>query len=188
MARALRHASAEHCTRIPDVSLNGIAASALTALKTNSAALGVVSNNVANLNTQGYARRVVNQQTLAAGGQLMGVDIASVQRVVDRFLQQEQLSAGGAASQYDTQANLFSQLNGLLGGPGDNQSLATALTNLSAAFATASQAPSTSASYTGILNALNGIAGNVANASNAISAQRRRSTVRWPAPSAAPTP
>ena len=60
------------------MSLNGIAASALSALKTNSAALGVVSNNVANLNTPGYARRVVNEQTLAADGQLMGVDIASV--------------------------------------------------------------------------------------------------------------
>ena len=46
------------------VSLNGIAASALSALKTNSAALGVVSNNVTNLNTPGYARRVVNLQTL----------------------------------------------------------------------------------------------------------------------------
>src|SRR3569833_434977 len=128
------------------VSLNGIAASALTALKTNSAALGVVSNNVTNMNTQGYARRVVNEQTLAPGGQLMGVDIASVQRVVDMFLQQETLSAGGAASQYDTQADLFSQLNGILGAPGDNQSLASGLTDLQAAFATASQAPSSPSS------------------------------------------
>ena len=63
------------------MSLNGIAASAISALKTNSAALGVVANNVANLNTPGYARRIVNQQTLSAGGQLMGVDIATIQRV-----------------------------------------------------------------------------------------------------------
>ena len=151
------------------MSLNGITASALSALKTNSAALGVVSNNVANINTTGYARRVVNEQTLSAGGQLMGVDIASVQRVVDQFLQQENLSASGTSSQYDTQASLFSQLNGLLGGPGDNQSLATGLTNLSAAFATASQAPTSSASYTGVVNALSGLASTVTNASSAIS-------------------
>ena len=136
------------------MSLNGIAASALSALKTNSAALGVVSNNVANINTAGYARRVVNQQTLSANGQLMGVDIASVQRVVDQFLAQENYSASGAANQYDTQAQLFSQLNGLLGGPGDNQSLSTGLTNLAAAFATASQAPTASSSYTGVATAL----------------------------------
>jgi flagellar hook-associated protein 1 FlgK len=152
------------------VSLNGIAASAISALKTNSAALGVVANNVANLNTQGYARRVVNQQTLSAGGQLMGVDIASIQRVTNQFLQQEQFAAGGSAAQYDTMAGLFSQLNGLLGAPGDNQSLATGMTRLSAAFATASQAPTSSASRTGMLNALNGLASTFSSVSGTITA------------------
>ncbi|MBA2589036.1 MAG: flagellar hook-associated protein FlgK [Alphaproteobacteria bacterium] len=151
------------------MSLNGIAASAISALKTNSAALSVVSNNVANLNTQGYARRIVNQQTLTAGGQLMGVDIASIQRVTNQFLAQEQLSAGGGAAQYDTMAGLFSQLNGLLGGPGDNQSLATGLTKLASAFATASQAPTSSASRTGVMNALNGLASTFSTVSNTIS-------------------
>ena len=67
------------------MSLNGIAGAAISALKTNSAALNVVANNVANLNTPGYARRVVNQQTLTANGQLMGVDIASIQRITNQF-------------------------------------------------------------------------------------------------------
>jgi flagellar hook-associated protein 1 FlgK len=151
------------------VSLNGITASAISALQTNQAALNVVSNNVSNLNTPGYARRVVNETTLAADGQLTGVDIASVQRVTNQFLQQEQLAAGGTSSQYDTMASLFSQLNGLLGGPGDNQSLATQLTNLSSAFATASQAPSSSASRTGMMNALNGLASSFSSVSSTIS-------------------
>jgi flagellar hook-associated protein 1 FlgK len=73
------------------LSLNGIVATALSALQTNSAALNVVSNNVANINTQGYAQRTINEQTLTAGGQLEGVDIADVQRVVNQFLQQDQL-------------------------------------------------------------------------------------------------
>ncbi len=150
------------------MSLNGIAASALSALKTNSAALGVVSNNVANLNTPGYARRVVNEQTLALSGQLVGVDIADVRRVVDQFLQSEQLSANGTSSQYDTMAGLFTQLNGLLGGPGDNQSLATGLTDLANAYGVASQAPSTSASATGVLNALNNVASQISNVYNTI--------------------
>jgi flagellar hook-associated protein 1 FlgK len=151
------------------VSLNGIAASAISALKTNSAALSVVANNVSNLNTPGYARRVVNEQTLSAGGQLMGVDIATVQRVSNQFLNQEQLAAGGTSSQYDTMASLFSQLNGQLGGPGDNQSLATGLTNLSAAFATASQAPTSSASRTGVINALDNVASTFSSISSTIS-------------------
>jgi flagellar hook-associated protein 1 FlgK len=154
------------------VSLNGIAASAISALKTNSAALGVVANNVSNLNTPGYARRIVNQQTLSAGGQLMGVDIATIQRVSNQFLIQEQLAANGAASKYDTMAGLFSQLNGLLGSPGDNQSLATQLTNLASAFATASQAPTSSAGRTGVMNALNSLAQTFSDVSNTVSTLR----------------
>jgi flagellar hook-associated protein 1 FlgK len=151
------------------VSLNGITASAISALQTNQAALNVVSNNVANLNTPGYARRVVNEQTLSVGGQLAGVDIASVERVTNQFLQQEQLAAGGTSSQYDTMANLFTQLNGLLGGPGDNQSLATQLTNVASAFAVASQAPGSSASQTGVINALKNLASTFSNVSGTIS-------------------
>jgi flagellar hook-associated protein 1 FlgK len=169
MARGLRQLFRKNAFGRHIVSLNGITASAISALQTNQAALNVVSNNVANLNTPGYARRVVNEQTLAVGGQLAGVDIASVERVTNQFLQQEQLAAGGTASQYDTMANLFSQLNGLLGGPGDNQSLATQLTNVASAFATASQAPSSSASQTGVINALNSLASTFSNVSGTIS-------------------
>jgi len=149
--------------------LNGITASALSGLQTNQSALGVVSNNIANLNTPGYARRVVNEQPLSSNGQLMGVDIASIQRVVNQFLTQENLTASGTSSQYNTEAQLFSQLNGLLGGPGDNQSVATGLTNLTAALATASQAPTASASQTGVANALSSLASTISDASNTIS-------------------
>jgi flagellar hook-associated protein 1 len=170
MAWGLRHhLPATQDLEIRLVSLNGIAASALSALQTNSAALGAVSNNVANLNTPGYARRVVNEQTLAVSGQLVGVDIGSIQRVVDTFLQQENLAASGSASQYDTMAGLFTQLNGLLGGPGDNQSMATGLTGLASAFGLASQATTSSASYTSVLNALDNVASQISNVSSTIS-------------------
>ena len=111
---------------------------------------------------------MVNQQALAANGQLMGVDIASIQRVADQFLRQETLTAGGSASQYDTMAGLFTQLNGILGAPGDNQSLATGLNNLAASFATASQAPGSSSSYTALLNSLNSVASDISNVSGTI--------------------
>src|SRR5579871_678431 len=154
------------------MSLNGITASALSALKTSQAALSVVSNNISNMNTPGYARRVVNESTLSVNGQLMGVDIASVQRVADQFLSQEAYSATGSSSQYDLEANLFSQLNSQLGGPGDNQSLSTGLTNVAAAFATASQAPSSAAGYTGVANALQNLASTISNTSGTIDALR----------------
>src|SRR6185436_5233965 len=59
-------------------------------------------------------------------------------------------------------------LNGLLGSPGDNQSLATQMTNLANVFAIASQAPTASASRTGMMNALNNLASTFSSVSGTI--------------------
>ncbi|MBN9555996.1 MAG: flagellar hook-associated protein FlgK [Alphaproteobacteria bacterium] len=151
------------------MSLNGILSSALTALHTNTAALRVVSNNVANINTPDYARRVVNQQTLVTAGQLSGVDIADIQRVVDKFLNQETLSANGQSSRYDTQSTIFDQLNGLLGQPGDGTALTSQLDNVFAALSNAALAPTASTSQQGILNAFQNLATTVSSLSSAVS-------------------
>src|SRR4029079_5824899 len=58
------------------------------------------------------------------------------------------------------------------GGPGDNQSLAKQLTNLSAAFATASQGPTSSARRIGVMNALNNLAGTFSNVYGTITSLR----------------
>ena len=87
----------------PPVSLNGILSTALSALQTNTTALGVVSQNISNLNTTGYADRVVNEQTQVLGGNLSGVDIADIQRVTNQFLTEEALSANSSSQQYSTE-------------------------------------------------------------------------------------
>jgi flagellar hook-associated protein 1 FlgK len=151
------------------VSINSILASAMTALQTNTAALKVVSDNVANINTQGYSRRVVNQTTQVAGGGLTGVDIADIQRITDQFLQSETLSASAGSAQYSAQSDVYSQLNGLLGSPGDGNSLGSQLDNIFSALATASQAPNTSTSQQSVLTALQGFANTINSTSSSIS-------------------
>ncbi len=154
------------------MSLNGIASAALSALQTNSTALRVVSNNVANLNTQGYARRVVNQQTLSNGGALGGVSITDIQRITDRFLNAEQLSAQAGASRYDAQTTIFSQLGGLLGSPGDSTSLTSRLNSVSAALGQAALSPAASANQVGALNSLQNLAATISNLSSQVSGLR----------------
>ncbi len=150
------------------MSLNGILSSALTALQTNSAALRTVSNNVANLNTDGYARRTVHQEAASAGGQLSGVSIADIQRVVDQFLNQQTLSAGSASSRYDTQTGVLDQLNSLLGEPGGNTALTARLSQVMAALGQASLAPSASASQTGAVTAFQNLADAISSVSSVI--------------------
>jgi len=151
------------------LSLNGILSSALSALQTNQAALNVVSNNIANINTPGYAKRVVNEQPLVTGGQLQGVDIADVQRVVNEFLQQEALYAGAGSAQYTAQSGVYSQLNGFLGQPGDSTSLTSQLDAISNALGSASLSPSSSTSQHSVLASLQKFASTVSNLSSSIS-------------------
>ncbi|HTQ13375.1 MAG TPA: flagellar hook-associated protein FlgK [Rhizomicrobium sp.] len=149
--------------------MNGILSNALSALQTNTAALRVVSGNVANINTQGYDRRVVNLQAEVAGGQLQGVSIADIQRVADQFLNQQVLTSSSGSSRYSTQSGILDQLNGLLGQPGDGSSLTSQLGNVASALASASLSPSSSASQQGALNALQNLAATVSNLSSSVS-------------------
>ena len=172
MALAIILAAAKHPEHA--LALNGIMASALSALQTNSAALRVVSNNVANMNTQGYARRIVQEQALTVGGQLAGVDISDVQRVADQFLAQETLAAQAGSSQYGAENDVFQQLNGLLGQPGDGSALTTKLDNIFSALGTASMSPSSSASAQGTLTAFQDLASSISDLSTSLSSLQQQ--------------
>jgi flagellar hook-associated protein 1 FlgK len=156
------------------LSLDGILSSALTALQTNQTALRVVSNNIANMNTPGYVRRVVNEQPLVSGGQVAGVDIADIQRVTDRFLMQEVLSSNSASSQYSAQTGIFDQLNGLLGQPGDGTALTSRLDNVFSALGQASLSPNSSASRQGLLSSYRNFASTVSSLSSSLSSLKQQ--------------
>jgi flagellar hook-associated protein 1 FlgK len=151
------------------LALNGILSSALSALQTNTAALRVVSNNVANINTVGYDRRVVNEQASVIGGQLSGVSVGDIQRVADQFLNQEALSANSASSQYSAQSGVFDQLNGMLGQPGDGSALTSQLSDVFSALASASLSPTSSASQQGAMTAFQNLASSISTLSTSIS-------------------
>lgn len=150
------------------MSLNGILASALSALQTNSSALRVVSNNVANINTDGYARRVVNQEAQDVGGLLAGVDIADIQRVADQFLNQELLYAQASSSQYGAENDAFTQLNGLVGQPGDGSALTSQLDKVFAALGSASLSPASGASRQSVLTAFQNLADTISSLSQSV--------------------
>ena len=149
--------------------LNGIMSSALTTLHTNSAALRVVSGNIANVNTTDYARRSVNFQTLSTNGELSGVDIATIQRVVDQFLTQEAVSANSASAQYSVESSVFDQINALLGSPGDGTALTSKLSDIFAALGQAALSPTTSSSQNSIVNAMQDLASSISSISNSLS-------------------
>ena len=151
------------------MSLNGILSSALSALQTNSAGLNVVSNNVANINTTGYSRRVLNEQALTVGGQLEGVDVSDIQRVADQYLTQQVLTSNSASSQFSTESGILSQLNSLLGDPSDLTSLGSQVDAVSAALGNASLSPNTSANQDSVLQSYQALASTISGMSSTLS-------------------
>jgi flagellar hook-associated protein 1 FlgK len=141
---------------------------ALSALKTNSTALDVVSSNISNINTPGYAKRVVNEAAQAPGGQLSGVEIADIQRVVDQYLSQQTLSATASSSSYSAQNDVLSQINALLGQVGDGTDVVSQLDNVFSALGSASLSPTASTTQQAVLTALNKFASSVSSLSSSL--------------------
>ncbi|MDE2463046.1 MAG: flagellar hook-associated protein FlgK [Alphaproteobacteria bacterium] len=154
------------------MSINGIFGSALSGLTASQTALGTISNNIANMNTTGYAREVVNQQAQVSGSQLTGVSVSDIQRITDQFLNAEVLTAQGTASQYGAQNDTYTQLNGLLGSPGDGTALTTQLDNVFSALGSASLAPTSSTNQQTALTAFSNLASTISNLSSSLQGLR----------------
>ena len=150
------------------MSITGILNSGLSALQTNTAALRVVSGNISNLNTPGYARRVVNLEPLTSNADVSGVQISDVQRVVDQFLSQETLTASATSSRYDAQGNVYDQINALLGKPGDGSALTSQLSNVFSALSNAALSPTSASNQNSVLNNLQGFASSISSLASSI--------------------
>ncbi len=142
--------------------------SALSALQTNQAALRVVANNISNMNTADYARRVVDLETKQANGDLAGVDIAGIRRVVDQFLSQEATSANSSAAFYDVQSSVFDQINAVLGSPGDGTALTSKLDDIFTALGQAALSPTTSSSQNSVVSSLQDLASSISSMSDSL--------------------
>jgi flagellar hook-associated protein 1 len=140
------------------LSLNGVLSSGVTSVLTNSAALRVTAANIANVNTPGYVRRVANMETLVPGGQLAGVALSDIQRVVNNYLDTEVLTARSAAARYDIQATMLSQLDATLGQPGDGASLGSRIDAIYAALGQASLDPGALSTRLTVLNEFEALA------------------------------
>lgn len=124
------------------MSINSIMSMAQSALQAAQTQVQTTSDNVSNVNTPGYSRKVVNQQELVAAGAGDGVSVIGVQNVASQFLQQASLKASAQSSQAQAVSNVLDQAQGLFGDPTASNSFFSNLDNVYSAFSTASASPS----------------------------------------------
>ena len=128
------------------MSLAGILGSASSGLATAQAQIQVISNNIANVNTPGYAREVVSQQsitTTASGG---GVTTGAITLAVDQFLRQTSLTSTAQAGSAGAISNAMDQAQALFGDPTSTSGYFNQLAQTFAAFSSAAQTPASSVS------------------------------------------
>lgn len=97
---------------------------AQSGLLTNQQALNTVSNNVANVNTQGYSRKVVNFKSVAVSGIGAGVRISEITRQIDEGLLKSLRIENGELHTHLSQETIYARVQEMFGAPGDNDSVA----------------------------------------------------------------
>ena len=105
------------------MSLGAIMNSGVTGMLSHQQALNVTSNNIANVQTEGYARKVVDYSTIVLGGTGAGVEVADVRRVTDEFVLRELRLSTASAAQYEAMSDIYGKLQALLGDPAANTSI-----------------------------------------------------------------
>ncbi|WND02065.1 flagellar hook-associated protein FlgK [Temperatibacter marinus] len=112
------------------MSLNSIINTSLSGLFVNQQTLQVASNNIANVNTPGYSRLVVEQAPNVVQGSSAGVIVSGVTRVVDRFLESAFRTSSSNAAEYTAQREFQDRIQGLLGDPNADSSLSQRLSDI----------------------------------------------------------
>jgi len=117
------------------MSINGIINTSLSGLFTNQAAIQATSNNIANVNTEGYARVRVETEANILQGQSSGVSISDIKRVVDQFLESALRTSTSNLSEVSVQREFHDRLQGILGDPASDSSLAARMDQIFQAMA-----------------------------------------------------
>ena len=127
------------------MSLNSIMNIATSGLKTAQAQLRVTADNIANVDTPGYIRKVADQSAAVTDGYGSGVDITRVRLATDRFLQAASLSAGADAARQTVRYELYDQIQNQFGDPSSDSNFFAQVDKLFASYATLAESPTSSA-------------------------------------------
>lgn len=136
------------------MSLSSITGSATTGLMTAQTQLRVVSDNIANVNTAGYSRKVVDQQSVSLSAMGGGVTVGRIHRSVDQFLQQAGFSSAAKAGSAGAIADMLDRAQALFGDPTLANGYFNQLDQVFAGFTTAAQDPASSVTRNQVLTTL----------------------------------
>ena len=99
------------------VSLDSVLRTGVSGLQANQVALNTTSNNIANVNTEGYVKRNVGFESKVLGGNPVGVTASPATRAINRFLVKEERTILAQEKRFESMKVIHDQFQSLLGSP-----------------------------------------------------------------------
>ncbi len=140
------------------MSISASLANALSGLAAVSRSAQVVSTNVANATTEGYARREIELSARLLAGDGAGVQVDGIVRVIDENILRERRLASAAVGNASVSAQFQKDLLALVGEPQDPTSLTAKVAALDSALLAATSRPESDARLLAVLDAARSLA------------------------------
>ncbi len=134
--------------------------------------LALVSQNIANASTPGYATEVGTQQALTESGLPMGVRSGPATRLTDAALQAQTQAQASTVADLTTQQTALQAIDAVQGTPGQGNDLPSLLGALSNQFSTLLNQPDNQTAQSAVVGAASTLASGINALSNAYTAQR----------------
>lgn len=135
------------------MSLSASLANALSGMTATARRAEVVSSNVANAMTEGYARRELQVGAQSLGGTGAGVRVIGVSRQINTAILADRRLADADAGNASAQAGFLARIESLIGKPGDGASLTDRVSALESSLISASSRPDSQARLQSVLTA-----------------------------------
>jgi flagellar hook-associated protein 1 FlgK len=155
------------------VSIDGGLSIAIGGLANVNRQMGVVSQNVANASTPGYAAEVSTQQSVTADGVGLGVRSGPAIRTIDTALQAETFSQNASVAGLETRQNALQAIDAVQGTPGQGGDIASLLGDLQDQFSTLLNSPDNQAQQSQVVSAASNVAQGINALSTAYTSQRQ---------------
>ncbi len=154
------------------MSLNLALTSAISGLSTAQAGLDVISNNIANVNTEGYTRKVFRPESVVLAGNGAGVQLGDILNNVDQNLLKDMRAQHSAVGLLQTLSTYFKRVQDTFGTTASNSSLSHQINGLQREFTTLTTSPET------VSQQLAAVQAGIATASGLASMSRTIQTLR----------
>lgn len=154
------------------MSLNLALTSAISGLSTAQAGLDVISNNIANVNTPGYTRKIFVPESLVLANKGAGVQVSDIINNVDQNLLRDTRAQNSTVGLLQTLNTYYKRVQDTFGTTGAESSLSNQINGLQKEFTTLTTSPETTSQQLAAIQAGIDVANNLSNMSQTVQTLR----------------